>query len=136
MRGDVEQLNLGSSLKFCRIAEGGLDLYPRFGPTCEWDTAAGQAILDARALASALLEHDDPVAALAAYESQRLQATTRIVLPNRTNPPDAILREVFVRTGDKPFGKIDDVISREEVAALSEGYKQIAGYSRDALRLR
>jgi 3'(2'), 5'-bisphosphate nucleotidase len=43
---DVEQLNLGSSLKFCRIAEGGLDIYPRFGPTCEWDTAAGQAILE------------------------------------------------------------------------------------------
>ena len=34
------------TLKFCRIAEGGLDLYPRFGPTCEWDTAAGQAILE------------------------------------------------------------------------------------------
>jgi 3'(2'), 5'-bisphosphate nucleotidase len=45
-RGDVEQLNLGSSLKFCRIADGALDLYPRFGPTCEWDTAAGQAILE------------------------------------------------------------------------------------------
>ena len=37
----------GSSLKFCRIAEGGIDLYPRFGPTGEWDTAAGQAILEA-----------------------------------------------------------------------------------------
>ena len=97
---------------------------------------AGQAILDARALVSALLEHDDPVAALAAYQSRRLEATARIVLTNRTNPPDAILREVFVRTGDKPFGKIDDVISREELAALSEGYKQIAGYSRDALRMR
>ena len=46
MRGDVQQLNLGSSLKFCRIADGGLDIYPRFGPTCEWDTAAGQAILE------------------------------------------------------------------------------------------
>lgn len=44
--GDVQQLNLGSSLKFCRIAEGALDIYPRFGPTCEWDTAAGQAILE------------------------------------------------------------------------------------------
>ncbi len=97
---------------------------------------AGQAILDARALVSALLEHGNPVAALAAYESERLEATTRIVLTNRTNPPDAILREVFVRTGDKPFGKIDDVISREELAALSEGYKQIAGYSRSALRMR
>lgn len=40
-------LGCGSSLKFCKIAEGALDLYPRFGPTSEWDTAAGQAILEA-----------------------------------------------------------------------------------------
>ncbi|CAK0743850.1 3'(2'),5'-bisphosphate nucleotidase CysQ [uncultured Gammaproteobacteria bacterium] len=39
--------NAGSSLKFCRLAEGRADLYPRFGPTCEWDTAAGHAILAA-----------------------------------------------------------------------------------------
>ncbi|MEA2796247.1 MAG: 5-methylphenazine-carboxylate 1-monooxygenase [Bradyrhizobium sp.] len=95
---------------------------------------AGQAILDARALASALLENADPVAALASYEKQRLEATTRIVLTNRTNPPDAILREVFQRTNDQPFAAIDDVISRDELAALSEGYKRIAGYSKDALR--
>ncbi len=95
---------------------------------------AGQAILDARALISALLENDDCVAALASYEKQRLDATTRIVLTNRTNPPDAILREVFQRTHDRPFGRIDDVISRDELVALSEGYKRIAGYSRDALR--
>jgi 2-polyprenyl-6-methoxyphenol hydroxylase-like FAD-dependent oxidoreductase len=95
---------------------------------------AGQAILDARSLTSALLDNDDPVAALAAYEKQRLEATTRIVLTNRTNPPDAILREVFQRTNDQPFGRIDDVISREELVALSEGYKRIAGYSKDALR--
>ena len=60
--------------------------------------------------------------------------TTRIVLTNRTNPPDAILREVFQRTGDQPFDAIDDVISRDELVALSEGYKRIAGYSKDALR--
>lgn len=35
----------GSSLKFCRIAEGKADIYPRTGPTCQWDTAAGQAVL-------------------------------------------------------------------------------------------
>jgi 5-methylphenazine-1-carboxylate 1-monooxygenase len=95
---------------------------------------AGQAILDARVLTAMLLEHDDPAAALSAYEKQRLEATTRIVLTNRTNPPDAILREVFERTHDKPFGAIDDVISRDELVALSEGYKRIAGYSKDALR--
>ncbi len=97
---------------------------------------AGQAILDARALTSALLEQGDPVAALAAYEKQRLEATTRIVLTNRTNPPDAILREVFQRTRDQPFAAIDDVISRDELLALSEGYKRIAGYSKEALRTR
>ena len=96
---------------------------------------AGQAILDARALTSALRDHGDPVAALAAYETQRLEATTRVVLTNRSNPPDAILREVFERTKDQPFAKIDDVISRDELVALSEGYKRIAGYSKDALRV-
>jgi 5-methylphenazine-1-carboxylate 1-monooxygenase len=95
---------------------------------------AGQAILDARALTAALLAHDDPVAALASYEKQRLDATTRIVLTNRSNPPDAILREVFQRTKDRPFAAIDDVISREELVALSDGYKRIAGYSKEALR--
>ncbi len=97
---------------------------------------AGQAILDARALASALLENREPVAALAAYEKQRLEVTTRIVLTNRTNPPDAILREVYQRTNDRPFGRIDEVISRAELVALSEGYKRIAGYSKEALRTR
>jgi 3'(2'), 5'-bisphosphate nucleotidase len=38
---------VGSSLKFCLIAEGKADLYPRLGPTSEWDTAAGQALLEA-----------------------------------------------------------------------------------------
>jgi 2-polyprenyl-6-methoxyphenol hydroxylase-like FAD-dependent oxidoreductase len=95
---------------------------------------AGQAILDARTLSTALTEHADPVAALAAYETERLEATTRVVLTNRTNPPDAILREVYLRTHDRPFGKVDDVISRDELVALSESYKRIAGYSKDALR--
>jgi 2-polyprenyl-6-methoxyphenol hydroxylase-like FAD-dependent oxidoreductase len=95
---------------------------------------AGQAILDARALTAALLEHADPAAALAAYENQRLEATTRIVLTNRTNPPDAILREVFERTNDRPFAAIEDVISRDELLAMSDSYKRIAGFSREALQ--
>lgn len=43
----AERLSVGSSLKFCAIAEGLADVYPRFGPTMEWDTAAGDAILRA-----------------------------------------------------------------------------------------
>ncbi len=41
-----KRLHMGSSLKFCVIARGDADFYPRFGPTSEWDTAAGQAILN------------------------------------------------------------------------------------------
>jgi 3'(2'), 5'-bisphosphate nucleotidase len=44
---DAERRISGSALKFCLVAAGEADFYPRFGPTAEWDTAAGQAILEA-----------------------------------------------------------------------------------------
>jgi 3'(2'), 5'-bisphosphate nucleotidase len=44
--GEVESIRLGSSLKFCALAEGDMDVYPRFGPTSEWDTAAAQCVLE------------------------------------------------------------------------------------------
>ena len=45
LMGLVELEPAGSSLKFCRLAEGSADVYPRYGPTMEWDTAAGHAVL-------------------------------------------------------------------------------------------
>jgi len=91
---------------------------------------AGQAILDAKALAECLQKN----ASLKDYEAQRLGPTAKVVLENRRNPPDAILREVYERTGDKPFGRIDEVISAQELAALSDRYKQVAGYDKETLR--
>jgi 3'(2'), 5'-bisphosphate nucleotidase len=44
--GDVEMVPMGSSLKFCVVAEGAADVYPRLGPTSEWDTAAAQAVVE------------------------------------------------------------------------------------------
>jgi 3'(2'), 5'-bisphosphate nucleotidase len=44
--GEVELITAGSSLKICMVAEGLADMYPRLGPTCEWDTAAGQAVAE------------------------------------------------------------------------------------------
>ena len=44
--GKVDLVQAGSSLKLCRIAEGAADIYPRLGPTCEWDTAAAQAVVE------------------------------------------------------------------------------------------
>ena len=94
---------------------------------------AGQAILDARALADELAARGDPAGALRAYEAARLPATSRVVLANRTTPPDAILREVKLRSGDRPFARIEDVISLAELDAMSEGYKKVAGYDRATL---
>jgi len=44
--GDAEMVPMGSSLKFCVVAEGRADVYPRLGPTSEWDTAAAQAVVE------------------------------------------------------------------------------------------
>src|SRR6185503_5768099 len=91
---------------------------------------AGQAILDARTLSARLADQANPVFALKSYEAERLGPTSNVVLENRRNPPDAILREVYERTGDQPFERIEAVISAQELAALSERYKQIAGDER------
>lgn len=45
--GPHELISMGSSLKFCRVAEGLADFYPRLGPTCEWDTGAAHAVVEA-----------------------------------------------------------------------------------------
>ena len=94
---------------------------------------AGQAILDARVLADELGGRRDPAEALRAYEAARLPATSKVVLTNRTMPPDAILREVKVRSGDRPFERIEDVIGLAELRAISDGYKKVAGYDRATL---
>ncbi|MEO1246627.1 MAG: 3'(2'),5'-bisphosphate nucleotidase CysQ [Pseudomonadota bacterium] len=44
--GEIEMIAMGSSLKFCVVAEGAADVYPRLGPTSEWDTAAAQAVVE------------------------------------------------------------------------------------------
>lgn len=54
-------------------------------------------------------------------------ATASIVGMNRRNPPDAILREIYLRTGDQPFQNIAEVISEGELKALSDGYKHVTG---------
>jgi 3'(2'), 5'-bisphosphate nucleotidase len=41
----IRRVPCGSALKFCHIAEGSADIYPRLGPTCEWDVAAGHALI-------------------------------------------------------------------------------------------
>ena len=97
---------------------------------------AGQAVIDARFLAGQLKRLGLNGAALLEYDRVRVDATTRVVLTNRSNPPDAILREVHERSGDRPFNSIDDVISKEELQAMSNRYKQIAGFDPETLKTR
>jgi 3'(2'), 5'-bisphosphate nucleotidase len=56
-KGAVDFIAAGSSLKICLVAEGSADIYPRLGPTMEWDTAAGQAI--AQCAGATVYRHDD-----------------------------------------------------------------------------
>ena len=97
---------------------------------------AGQAIIDARFLAGALKKQGVGTAALDDYDCVRVKATTDVVLTNRSNPPDAILREVFERSGGKRFDRIEEVVPVAELQAISDNYKRVAGYDPAALKAR
>jgi 2-polyprenyl-6-methoxyphenol hydroxylase-like FAD-dependent oxidoreductase len=97
---------------------------------------AAQAINDATALAACLSGERDPRRALKAYEDLRLEATGKVVLANREIAPDAILRVVEARTRGKPFARIEDVVSAEELAGWQERYRQIAGFAQPDLTMR
>ncbi len=97
-------------------------MYPQGG------NGGAQAIIDAATLARLLKSEADPVAALKAYEAARLPATSRIVLQNRTAPPNVIVDTVEQRTQGKRFEKLDDVISQDELRAIFERYQKVAGY--------
>jgi 2-polyprenyl-6-methoxyphenol hydroxylase-like FAD-dependent oxidoreductase len=124
---DQEPLERWSFGRATLLGDAAHPMYPR------GSNGAGQAILDARALAEELGAGGDPVKALRAYEARRLPMTSGVVRANRANPPDAILREVYLRTGDRPFEHIDDIIPRDELVALSDSYKRVAGYDKETL---
>src|SRR3546814_16175998 len=87
---------------------------------------AGQAIIDARCLAGKLKTLGLTTNALQQYDKERVEAKTRVVLTNRKNPQAAILREVFEKSGYKPYEKIEDVQSRAEIEGILHRYKQAA----------
>ena len=102
-------------------------MYPR------GSNGSAQALIDARTLAE-LLASREPLDALAEYERVRLAPTARIVETNRTVPPDYIIMKVDELTGGKPFGRLEDVITEDELRALSDEYKRIAGFSLASLK--
>lgn len=103
-------------------------MYPR------GSNGAAQGCIDARVLVDCLLREADPRAALKAYEAERLPRANKVVLTNRANPPDFINIRVEELVGDRPFHNLDDFITQDELRALSDGYKKIAGFAADDLR--
>ncbi len=81
-----------------------------------------QAIVDARVLAWSLARAANPAEGLAAYEAARLQTVNAIVLANRDMPADRLLHLVSVRAPDG-FGRIEDVLSAEELATFDRAYR-------------
>lgn len=106
-------------------------MYPR------GSNGSAQAIIDARVLAEQLalaqLGGSDVRGALLAYEALRREPTSKIVLTNRSTPPDFIIMKADELSGGKPFGHIDDLISQAELKAISDNYAKIAGFSREAV---
>jgi 2-polyprenyl-6-methoxyphenol hydroxylase-like FAD-dependent oxidoreductase len=98
-------------------------MYPR------GSNGAAQSVIDARTLADWLATGGDPRDALNAYEAARREATGKVVRTNREHPPDFINIKVEELTGDRPFDNLDDFITQDELRALSENYKRIAGFA-------
>jgi 2-polyprenyl-6-methoxyphenol hydroxylase-like FAD-dependent oxidoreductase len=99
-------------------------MYPR------GSNGSAQALIDARVLADELAAAADPLAALAAYEAERLAPTAKVVQTNRTVPPDFIIMKADELSGGRPFeGSIDELVSPDELRRISEAYKQVAGFS-------
>ncbi len=88
---------------------------------------ASQAVLDARCLA-ALLDSMTAQAALAAYEAERLPKTADIVRANRKGGPERVVDVVSARAPDG-FARLEDVIARDELAAIAGVYASMAGFA-------
>jgi len=132
-------------LKRMRRRLGRLDLTARRGgfmraleTTRRGDLATGPLEALARSVIAerldAALAHVP--AALNAYEAARLGPANEVVLANRSSGPDTLLREVHVRTGDRPFARIEDVMGEAEMRAIVENYQRIAGFERETLERR
>jgi len=93
---------------------------------------ASQGILDAEKLANELKKNQNLYDAFSNYENERRPATANIVLSNRKNGPEQVMQLAHERAPEG-FADIDQIISQEELEAISAQYKQTAGFKVDAV---
>jgi 2-polyprenyl-6-methoxyphenol hydroxylase-like FAD-dependent oxidoreductase len=115
---------------FGRVALAGDAAHPMYP---RGSNGAAQAVIDARVLADCLAR-EAPEPALKAYEDARLGAANRVVETNRAHPPDTINAYVEELVGDRPFEDLDAYVSQAELKALSDRYKEIAGFSLEEMQ--
>ncbi|HYD06918.1 MAG TPA: flavin-dependent oxidoreductase, partial [Reyranella sp.] len=127
---DRDPLERWSFGRVTLLGDAAHPMYPR------GSNGAGQAIVDARFLTGRIKQLGATAAALTAYEAVRGPATAKVVLTNRIDPPDAILREVWTRSGGQPFDRIEDVVPSAELEGILDRYKKVAGFDRETLRTR
>ncbi len=111
---------------FGRVALAGDAAHPMYP---RGSNGAAQAAIDARTLADMLRKNSDTREALTAYEAERAAPAAKVVRTNREQPPDFINIKVEELVGDKPFDNLDKYITQDELRALSENYKSIAGFA-------
>lgn len=111
---------------FGRVALAGDAAHPMYP---RGSNGAAQAAIDARTLADLLRKKPDTREALTAYEAERAGPAAKVVRTNREQPPDFINIRVEELVGDKPFDNLDKYITQDELRALSENYKSIAGFA-------
>lgn len=122
-RDPLERWTVG---RVCLLGDAAHAAYP------VGSNGAGSAIIDARKLGRAFLDHGLGRRALLAYEEEMRPATSRVILTNRVAGPDQILDLVQERSGGN-FQHIDDVVSQKELAQHAAQYKAIAGFAIDAV---
>ncbi len=118
---DREPLNRWTFGRMTLLGDAAHPMYP-IG-----SNGASQAILDARALADAVMRLGPTPGALAAYEAERRPKTSAIVLANRKNGPDHVMQIVEDRAPDG-FAHLEQIVSRAELEGIAATYKRLAGF--------
>jgi 2-polyprenyl-6-methoxyphenol hydroxylase-like FAD-dependent oxidoreductase len=121
---DHEPLSRWSFGRVTLLGDAAHAMYPRGG------NGSNQALVDAGVLAGSLAKIDDPIAALRAYENERLEKANALVIANRGEGPDVLLTIVDERTNGQRFDNIENVLPFTEADGIIKNYHRLAGMAR------
>ncbi|WP_454626492.1 flavin-dependent oxidoreductase [Bradyrhizobium cenepequi] len=118
---DREPLSKWGTARTTLLGDAAHPMYP------VGSNGAAQSVIDGKRLAH-FLEGRDPVEAIRQYEAERIPTTSAIVRSNRQGGPERVV-DVVSERAPNGFDRLEDIISREELIAISKGYAKMAGFS-------